>query len=88
MMADILGLPITLGGAEETGALGAAIAAAVGIGHYPTVEAAVAAMTKAKAQLSPDPRQRALHDHRFAVWERLTAAIEPFWADLAELGEP
>jgi len=88
MMADILGLPVTLGSAEETGALGAAIAASVGTGHYPTEEAAVAAMTKAKAQLSPDPRQRALHDRRFAVWQRLTAAMEPFWADLADLGKP
>ena len=88
MMADILGLPVTLGSAEETGALGAAIAASVGTGHYPTEGAAVAAMTKAKAQLSPDPGRSALHDRRFAVWQRLTAAMEPFWADLAELGKP
>lgn len=88
MMADILGLPVTLCCAEETGALGGAIAAAVGTGHYPTEEAAVAAMTKAKAQLAPDPSRRALHDRRFAVWSRLTAAMEPFWADLAELGRP
>lgn len=88
MMADTLGLPVTLCSAEETGALGGAMAAAVGTGHYPTEEAAVAAMTKVKAQLSPDPRRRALHDRRFAVWSRLTAAMEPFWADLAELGKP
>lgn len=88
MMADILGLPVTLGSAEETGALGAAIAAAVGTKHHPTEEAAVAAMTEARAQLSPDPSRSTLHDRRFAVWQRLTAAMEPFWADLADLGTP
>ena len=52
------------------------------------LEAAVAAMTTHKAQLFPDPRRKALHDRRFAVWQRLTAAMEPFWADLAKLGQP
>ncbi len=88
MMSDILGLPVTLGTAEETGALGGAIAAAVGTGHHPSLEAAVGAMTHVKAELSPNPVQRALHDRRFAVWQRLTAAMEPFWADLGELAKP
>jgi L-xylulokinase len=88
MMADILGLPVRLGTAEETGALGGAMAAAVGVGIFPDEEAAVAAMTTRKAQLSPDPARRALHDRRFAVWQRLTETMEPFWADLARLGQP
>jgi sugar (pentulose or hexulose) kinase len=88
MMADILGRSVSLGSVEETGALGGAIAAAVGTGHQPSVEAAVAAMTRARATLEPDPTRSALHDHRFAVWQRLTAAMEPFWADLAALGAP
>ncbi len=86
MMADVLGLPVRLGNAEETGALGAAIAAAVGVGLQPDEEGAVAAMTGTRAELIPDPARQALHDRRFAVWQRLTAAMEPFWADLAELG--
>jgi L-xylulokinase len=88
MMADVLGLPVRLGNAEETGALGGALAAAVGIGLYANEEAAVAAMTTQRAVLSPNPDRKSLHDRRFAVWQRLTAAMEPFWADLAELGQP
>jgi L-xylulokinase len=88
MMADVLGLPVRLGKAEETGALGGAMAAAVGTGLYADEEEAVAAMTTLRAVLSPDPARKALHDRRFAVWKRLTAAMEPFWADLAELGQP
>jgi L-xylulokinase len=86
MMADVLGLPVNLGEVAETGALGGAIAAAVGVGLRSDEEAAVAAMTHLRARLSPDPARRALHDRRFSVWSRLTAAMEPFWADLAELG--
>ena len=86
MMADVLGLPVRLGSAEETGALGGAIAAAVGTGLYASEEAAVAAMTTQRAVLLPDPDRKSLHDRRFAVWQRMTTAMEPFWADLADLG--
>jgi len=88
IMTDVLGLPVQLGAVDETGALGGAIAAAVGIGLYPDDPAAVAAMTRDRAQLSPDPARKALHDRRFAIWQRLTAAMEPFWAELATLGQP
>jgi L-xylulokinase len=88
MMADVLSLSVRLGTVEETGALGGAIAAAVGIGLHATEDAAVAAMTTQRAVLFPDPDRRSLHDRRFAVWQRLTAAMEPFWADLADLGQP
>ena len=88
MMADVLGLPVRLGSAEETGALGGAIAAAVGTGLHASEEAAVAAMTTQRAVLLPDPDRKSLHDRRFAVWQRMTAAMEPFWAELAELGRP
>ena len=88
MMADVLSLSVRLGTVEETGALGGAIAAAVGIGLHATEDAAVAAMTTQRAVLFPDPDRRSLHDRRFAVWQRLTAAMEPFWADLADVGQP
>lgn len=88
MMADVLGLPVRLGSAEETGALGGAIAAAVGTGLHGSEEAAVAAMTTQRAVLLPDPDRKSLHDRRFAVWQRMTTAMEPFWAELAELGRP
>jgi L-xylulokinase len=86
MLADVPGLPVRLGEAEETGALGGAIAAAVGIGWHGDEAAAVAALTRPRAVLLPDPARSAVHDRRFAVWQRLTAALEPFWADLQELG--
>ena len=88
LMADVLGLSVRLGKAEETGALGGAIAAAVGIGLCADEEAAVVAMTTQRAVLLPDPERKAMIDRRYAVWQRLTSAMEPFWADLAALGQP
>ena len=88
MMADVLGLPVRLGHTEETGALGGAIAAAVGVGLCADEASAVAAMTRQRAVLHPGPARQALHDRRFAVWQRLTSAMEPFWAELVELGRP
>lgn len=88
MMADILGIPVSLGSCEETGALGGAMAAAIGIGLYGDEGQAVASMVRSRARLQPDPQRRALHDRRFAVWSRLTAAMEPFWSDLAALRTP
>ncbi len=88
MMADVLGLPVRLGEAEETGALGAAIAAAVAVGLVADEAAGVAAMTRPRAVLAPDPARAALHDRRFALWQRLVAAMELFWTDLAALDGP
>jgi len=51
-------------------------------------EAAVAAMTRPRAVLSTDPARRDLHNRRFALWQRLTAAMEPFWVELAGLRQP
>lgn len=88
MMADILGVEVSLGSTEETGALGGVIAASIGVGIHADEKAAVAAMTRKRAVLTPDPQRRVLYDRRYAVWQRLTAAMEPFWADLAKLGQP
>ncbi|MEI8080045.1 MAG: FGGY-family carbohydrate kinase, partial [bacterium] len=45
MFADCFQIPIEIPAGSELGALGAAIAAAVAIGHYPDYPAAVDAMT-------------------------------------------
>jgi L-xylulokinase len=85
MMADCLGAPIVLGSEEESGALGAAIAAGIGIGQFADETEGAAAMTRPRARLAPDPAATALADRRFAVWTWLTEAMEPFWRDLADL---
>ena len=53
MMADILGIPVSLGSCEETGALGGAMAAAIGIGLYGDEGQAVASIVAAGRGCSP-----------------------------------
>lgn len=83
IFADVLGIPVSVAQAEETGALGAAIGAAVGAGIHPDVDAAMKAMTCAARTYDPDPAMRTHHDRRYAIWTRLTRAVDPLWHELA-----
>lgn len=82
IFADGLGVSVTVAECGETGALGAAIAAAVGAGIYPDERAAVGAMTRPARSFVPDPAMRAHYDRRYAIWTRLTKAVDPLWRDL------
>lgn len=83
MFADGLGVPVTVAEARETGALGAAMAAAIGIGLYANEAGAVAAMARPAHAFSPDPAMRVHYDRRYAIWTRLTEAVDPLWRELA-----
>ena len=83
MFADGLGVPVTVAEAKETGALGAAIAAAVGVGLCADEETAVRTMTRAARTFEPDAVMRAHHDRRYAIWTSLTQAMDPLWRQLA-----
>jgi L-xylulokinase len=82
MFADGLSVEVTVAETKETGALGAAIAAAVGAGLHPDEAAAVLAMTRPASSFSPDPAMRAHYDRRYAIWTRLTEAVGPLWREL------
>lgn len=82
IFADGLGVPVTVAEARETGALGAAMMAAVGIGLYQDEIAAAAAMTRAVRTYVPDPAMAAHYDRRYAIWTRLNAASDQIWQDL------
>ena len=83
MFADGLGVPVTVAEARETGALGAAMAAAIGVGLYPAEAEAVAAMARPARAYNSDPAMRAHYDRRYAIWRRLTEAVDPLWRELA-----
>ena len=82
MFADGLGVPVTVAESDETGALGAAVGAAIAAGLYPDYETAVASMTRPKSTFVPDRALRQHYDRRYAMWTRLTVAMEPFWREL------
>lgn len=84
MMADCLGVPITVAECRETGALGAAIAAGVGAGTFDDFEEGVAAMTRVREVFDPDPTLKAHYDRRYRVFRELARAMGPFWATLQD----
>ncbi|WP_417586935.1 FGGY-family carbohydrate kinase [Pararhodobacter oceanensis] len=79
IFADGLGVPITVAEARETGALGAAIGAAVGVGIFADYEAGIAAMTRVSQRLMPDPATKAHYDTRYHTYLALTDLMRGFW---------
>ena len=84
MFADGLGKQVTIAEARETGALGAAIGASIAVGIYDDYETAVAAMSRPSASFTPNSTMQALYDCRYALWTRITQAMDPIWRDVAK----
>lgn len=82
MFADCLGVPIAVAEAQETGALGAAIGAAVATGHVASYEDGVDRMTRTKATYAPNAAAKPQYDTRFATYLSLTDAMRDFWNSL------
>lgn len=78
MFADCLGVPITVAEAQETGALGAAIGAAVGLDQFADYEQALAAMTRSANGFSPDPQMQEFYARRYAAWLDLRHRMQGF----------
>ena len=68
MFADGLGVPITVAEVGETGALGAAMAAAIGVGLLTSYEAERCPRWRGpRASYQPDPAMRAHYDRRYRL---------------------
>jgi L-xylulokinase len=83
IIADILELPLTVARCQETGALGAAMAAAVGSGMYHGYEQAADHMVQTDRHYSPNPDAGEIYRKRFAMWCDLETAMLPFWSRFA-----
>jgi len=83
IFASAIELPLELSDANELGALGAAIIAAVGVGLYPDLDAAVAAMTRVTKRIEPDPELSAILSRRRQVFEALSDRLSSAWGLLS-----
>lgn len=84
IFADGLGKPVTIATCQETGALGAAIAAGCGAGVVMSYEAGVEKMTSAKQTFAPAPALRDHYDRRYALFIELGADLRKFWSKLRD----
>ena len=81
--ADVTGFDVAIPRVLETAVVGSAILGAVGIGAYPDLRAAIAAMTAIDHRLAPRPEHRATYDALFEAYRGLYPATAPILRQLA-----
>ena len=86
MIADMLGKSVHIAAQPEAGALGAAMAAAVGAGKFTDFDEAARGMVAAAHSVHPDHSKKPLYDKRFALWSALGESLTPHWQALKSLG--
>lgn len=78
ILADASGLPLELPRIEETGCLGAAMAAEVGTGAFADFWQAIAAIRPAQERVEPDPAAYERYRERRERYEQLLTALRGF----------
>ena len=82
MFADILGLPVETVSANETGALGCAIAAAAATGAYTSLAEAATAMCRVEGRFEPNAALKDAYDRRYALYRKAIDCLDPLWDDV------
>ncbi len=76
--ADILGRPIDRVENLDSGVVGAAMLAGLGIGAFASIEEAVDGMSRLERTFEPNPARKALHDEGFARYLDLYRRLKGF----------
>ena len=82
MIADMLGRPVKIASEKEAGALGAAMAAAVGTGRYSGLDEAAEMMVGPPRIVTPCPAMKGFYARRFALWRAVEKSLAPHSAAL------
>ena len=89
IFADVLGSSVRRVMRDETGAAGAAMIAAMSLGHYASLaDCADRWVTPTLGPaIDPDPERRVLYDKLFPIYRSVREAMPPVWAALADASE-
>jgi autoinducer 2 (AI-2) kinase len=88
ILADVLGIPVSVPRVKESTALGAAIFAGIGAGLYPDVATAARQVVSFDAAIEPDPEIHGRYVEMFEEWTRVYRAqlglvekglLKPLW---------
>ena len=63
----------------ECAGLGAAMVAAVGVGHYPDLAAVGSAWVSVAEEIAPEQQLLAIYQQGYQLYRKLDAALEPIW---------
>ncbi len=86
--ADVTGFDVEVPAVLETAVAGSAIVAAIGVGAWPDLPAAIRGMTRSARRLAPNPATRARYDASYAAYRRLHPAIAPIVRELNAASAP
>ncbi len=87
IFADALQMPIETVTANETGALGCAIAVAAAVGDYPSLNVAVNAMCRVAPVVMPDPSKADIYGKKYALYQKTIDCLDSLWGDMQRLIE-
>ncbi|MDR1621277.1 MAG: carbohydrate kinase [Synergistaceae bacterium] len=87
MFADCTGLPVETVTANETGALGCAVAASVAVGDRASLAEAANAMCSIAPAVLPRPEHRDAYAQKYSLYLRLIEALDPVWPEMQALAE-
>ena len=82
MFADVMKVPVETVAANETGALGVAIGAAVAAGVYPTLDEAIANMTVISGRYEPNAEASAVYDRKYALYVKTIECLDSLWDEM------
>jgi len=85
MFADILDVPVSIAQCQETGALGAAIAAGIGAGVFDDYETGVAKMARIDRHYQPNADTQDIYSARYEIYTDLCDDISGSWEKLKNL---
>ena len=87
MFADVMQLPVETVMANETGALGCAIAGAVATGVYKDLPTAIAAMSPISPAVMPNPDLKEIYDKKYGLYTKGIDCLDGFWSDMQKVVE-
>ena len=87
MFADVMQLPVETVEAEEAGALGCAIAAAVATGEYPSMDEAIRNMTVVSHGIAPDLQKKDIYDRKYRLYRKTIDCLDGLWDEMQSLVE-
>lgn len=84
LFADVLDMPLEIVHVKESGTFGAAMAAAVSAGAFPSIEAASNAMVSLGDIVEPDPARHEVYMRKYRRYAKLVKQMAPVWETLQE----
>ena len=87
MFADVMQVPVQTLEANETGALGCAIATAAATGEYASLDEAIAHMAAFSEPIQPDLSKAEIYNAKYALYLRAIDCLDGLWSDMQKLTE-